>query len=104
MASVKSRAQKNRLSLPGRTDKRIDALLSLLSENTTIVISGAQIAKELIGGLANQRVEDEGRARGEDRVNRLVELCAAHRKIPLGESLALPKTPTKSGSVSGCRA
>jgi BirA family biotin operon repressor/biotin-[acetyl-CoA-carboxylase] ligase len=54
MASVKSRAQKNRLSLPGRTDKRIDALLSLLSENTTIVISGAQIAKEI--GVRRQTV------------------------------------------------
>ncbi|MGH9864047.1 MAG: biotin--[acetyl-CoA-carboxylase] ligase, partial [Candidatus Acidiferrales bacterium] len=48
------RVQKNRSSLPGRTDKRIDALLSLLSENTTIVISGAQIAKEI--GVRRQTV------------------------------------------------
>jgi len=54
MVAVKSRTQKNRLSLPGPTDKRIDALLSLLSENTTIVISGAQIAKEI--GVRRQTV------------------------------------------------
>ncbi len=54
MVAVKSRAQKNRPSLLGRTDKRIDALLSLLSENTTIVISGAQIAKEI--GVRRQTV------------------------------------------------
>ncbi|HET6200285.1 MAG TPA: biotin--[acetyl-CoA-carboxylase] ligase [Candidatus Acidoferrales bacterium] len=54
MVATKSRAQKNRPSLLGRTDKRIDALLSLLSENTTIVISGAQIAKEI--GVRRQTV------------------------------------------------
>ncbi|HLJ41722.1 MAG TPA: biotin--[acetyl-CoA-carboxylase] ligase [Candidatus Acidoferrales bacterium] len=54
MVAVKSCAQKNRSSLPGRTDKRIDALLSLLTENTTIVISGAQIAKEI--GVRRQTV------------------------------------------------
>jgi BirA family transcriptional regulator, biotin operon repressor / biotin---[acetyl-CoA-carboxylase] ligase len=31
----------------GLTDRRIDALLTLLSENTTIVISGSKIAKEI---------------------------------------------------------
>ncbi|HKV28120.1 MAG TPA: biotin--[acetyl-CoA-carboxylase] ligase [Candidatus Acidoferrales bacterium] len=51
---AKSRIQKNRPNLPDRTDKRIDALLSLLSENTTIVISGAQIAKEI--GVRRQTV------------------------------------------------
>lgn len=54
MVATKSRAQTNRPSPPGRTDKRIDALLSLLSENTTIVISGAQIAKEI--GVRRQTV------------------------------------------------
>ena len=34
-------------TLPGTTDKRIAALLTLLSENATIVISGARIAKEI---------------------------------------------------------
>src|SRR3974390_1843645 len=35
------------LSLPGTTDKRLAALLTLLSENATIVISGARIAREI---------------------------------------------------------
>ena len=34
-------------SLPGTTDKRIAAMLTLLSENATIVISGARIAREI---------------------------------------------------------
>src|SRR5207245_9731381 len=34
-------------SLPGTTDKRIGALLTLLADNATIVISGARIAKEI---------------------------------------------------------
>src|SRR5487761_4001 len=54
MVSVKSRARKSRSSLPGPTDKRIDAMLSLLVENPTIVISGAQIAKEI--GVRRQTV------------------------------------------------
>lgn len=33
--------------LRGTTDQRIDALLTLLVENSTIVVSGAQIAKEI---------------------------------------------------------
>lgn len=46
---------KNRQSnLPGPTDRRIDALLSLLAENSTIVISGAKIAKEI--GVKRQTV------------------------------------------------
>jgi BirA family biotin operon repressor/biotin-[acetyl-CoA-carboxylase] ligase len=36
--------QKN---LPGTTDRRIDALLALLSDNAMIVISGAKIAREI---------------------------------------------------------
>jgi len=40
--------------LPGTTDRRIDALLTLLAENSTIVISGAKIAKEI--GVTRQRV------------------------------------------------
>jgi BirA family biotin operon repressor/biotin-[acetyl-CoA-carboxylase] ligase len=45
----------NRLtSLPGSTDRRIDALLTLLAENSTIVISGAKIAKEI--GVTRQQV------------------------------------------------
>jgi len=34
-------------SLPGTTDKRLAGLLTLLSENSTIVISGGRIAKEI---------------------------------------------------------
>ena len=34
-------------TLPGTTDKRIAALLTLLAENATIVISGARIAREI---------------------------------------------------------
>ena len=40
--------------LPGSTDRRIDALLTLLAENSTIVISGAQVAKEI--GVSRQQV------------------------------------------------
>lgn len=54
MGRAKSHKQTNRSSLPGPTDKRIDALLLLLAENTTIVISGAQIAKEI--GVRRQTV------------------------------------------------
>ena len=39
---------------PGTTDRRIDALLTLLAENATIVISGAKIAKEI--GVSRQAV------------------------------------------------
>jgi BirA family transcriptional regulator, biotin operon repressor / biotin---[acetyl-CoA-carboxylase] ligase len=41
-------------TLAGATDRRIDALLTLLSENTTIVISGEKIAKEI--GVTRQQV------------------------------------------------
>ena len=40
--------------LPGATDRRIDALLTLLAENSTIVISGAKIAREI--GVSRQQV------------------------------------------------
>lgn len=39
---------------PGVTDRRIDALLTLLAENATIVVSGATIAKEI--GVTRQQV------------------------------------------------
>jgi BirA family transcriptional regulator, biotin operon repressor / biotin---[acetyl-CoA-carboxylase] ligase len=41
-------------TLPATTDRRIDALLTLLAENATIVISGAKIAKEI--GVSRQQV------------------------------------------------
>ena len=39
---------------PGTTDRRTDALLTLLAENATIVISGAKIAREI--GVTRQQV------------------------------------------------
>src|ERR1700732_831662 len=47
-------ATKRLANLPGTTDRRIDALLTLLAENSTIVISGARIAKEI--GVSRQQV------------------------------------------------
>src|ERR1700735_3612009 len=47
-------ATKRMANLPGITDRRIDALLTLLAENSTIVISGAKIAKEI--GVTRQQV------------------------------------------------
>ena len=40
--------------LPGSTQRQIFELLSLLAENSTIVISGAQIAREI--GVSRQQV------------------------------------------------
>jgi len=47
-------ATKRMADLPGTTDRRIDALLTLLAENSTIVISGAKIANEI--GVTRQQV------------------------------------------------
>jgi BirA family biotin operon repressor/biotin-[acetyl-CoA-carboxylase] ligase len=47
-------ATKRLANLPGTTDRRIDGLLTLLAENSTIVISGAKIAKEI--GVTRQQV------------------------------------------------
>lgn len=47
-------ATKRLTDLPGTTDRRIDALLTLLAENATIVVSGAKIAKEI--GVTRQQV------------------------------------------------
>lgn len=47
-------ATKRMATVPGITDRRIDALLTLLAENSTIVISGAKIAKEI--GVTRQQV------------------------------------------------
>jgi len=45
---------KSKTGISGTTDRRIDALLTLLAENATIVISGAKIAKEI--GVSRQQV------------------------------------------------
>ncbi|MDE3110627.1 MAG: biotin--[acetyl-CoA-carboxylase] ligase [Acidobacteriota bacterium] len=47
-------AAKRLADLPGATDRRIDALVTLLAENATIVVSGAKIAKEI--GVTRQQV------------------------------------------------
>jgi BirA family transcriptional regulator, biotin operon repressor / biotin---[acetyl-CoA-carboxylase] ligase len=47
-------ATKRMANLPGATDRRIDALLTLLAENSTIVVNGAKIAKEI--GVTRQQV------------------------------------------------
>jgi BirA family biotin operon repressor/biotin-[acetyl-CoA-carboxylase] ligase len=47
-------ARKSVSDNPGTTDRRIDALLTLLAENATIVISGAKIAREI--GVTRQQV------------------------------------------------
>jgi BirA family transcriptional regulator, biotin operon repressor / biotin---[acetyl-CoA-carboxylase] ligase len=47
-------ANKRTTTLPGITDRRVDALLTLLAENTTIIISGAKIAQEI--GVSRQAV------------------------------------------------
>lgn len=47
-------ATKRFQDLPGITDRRTDALLTLLAENATIVVSGAKIAKEI--GVTRQQV------------------------------------------------
>ncbi len=47
-------AAKRLTGLPGATDRRIDALLTLLAENATIVVSGAELAREI--GVTRQQV------------------------------------------------
>jgi BirA family transcriptional regulator, biotin operon repressor / biotin---[acetyl-CoA-carboxylase] ligase len=47
-------ATKRMANLPVTTDRRIDALLTLLAENSTIVVNGAKIAKEI--GVTRQQV------------------------------------------------
>lgn len=47
-------ARKPAENIAGTTDRRIDALLALLAENSTIVVNGAKIAKEI--GVTRQQV------------------------------------------------
>jgi len=53
-ASCLAMPRKSTITLPGTTDRRIDALLTLLAENATFVISGEKIAKEI--GVSRQQV------------------------------------------------
>ena len=54
MSSTRSQTKTKNPCLPGPTDRRIDALLALLAENPTNVISGVSIAKEI--GVKRQTV------------------------------------------------
>jgi BirA family biotin operon repressor/biotin-[acetyl-CoA-carboxylase] ligase len=70
---------KSKPLLPGTTDRRITALVTLLAENSTIVISGARIAREI--GVSRstvwrwvQRLRELGvRAKGHPRVGYYLE-------------------------------
>jgi BirA family biotin operon repressor/biotin-[acetyl-CoA-carboxylase] ligase len=70
---------KSKTSLPGTTDRRITALVTLLAENATIVISGARIAREI--GVSRstvwrwvQRLRELGvRAKGHPRTGYYLE-------------------------------
>src|ERR1700739_5016498 len=66
-------------SLPGTTDRRLAALLTLLSENATIVISGARIAREIGGSRSTvwrwvERLRELGvRVKGQPRTGYFLE-------------------------------
>src|SRR5579859_7941318 len=70
---------KAKTTLPGTTDRRITALVTLLAENATIVISGARIAREI--GVSRstvwrwvQRLRELGvRAKGHPRTGYYLE-------------------------------
>jgi len=70
---------KAKTPLPGSTDRRITALVTLLAENATIVISGARIAREI--GVSRstvwrwvQRLRELGvRAKGHPRTGYFLE-------------------------------
>lgn len=70
---------KSKTNLPGTTDRRITALVTLLAENATIVVSGARIAREI--GVSRstvwrwvQRLRELGvRAKGHPRTGYYLE-------------------------------
>ena len=70
---------KAKTTLPGTTDRRITALVTLLAENATIVVSGARIAREI--GVSRstvwrwvQRLRELGvRAKGHPRTGYFLE-------------------------------
>ena len=47
LAKMAARKKKTAESLPGTTDRHIAALVTLLAENATIVVSGARVAREI---------------------------------------------------------
>lgn len=100
MPSAKSRSKKNSSHLPGPTDRRIDALLALLAENPTNVISGASIAKEIgvkrqtvwrwIETLRESGVNVKGHPRSGYHIERVPDVLAPQLLLPhlRGTSLA----------------
>jgi BirA family transcriptional regulator, biotin operon repressor / biotin---[acetyl-CoA-carboxylase] ligase len=84
-------------TLPGTTDRRIDALLALLSDNTMIVISGAKIAREIgvtrgtvwkwIQKLRALEVRVKGHPRTGYQIERVPDILAPkilHRRLQPG--------------------
>jgi BirA family biotin operon repressor/biotin-[acetyl-CoA-carboxylase] ligase len=84
-------------TLPGSTDRRIDALLALLSDNAMIVISGAKIAREIgvtrstvwrwIEKLRTLGVRVKGHPRNGYQIERVADILAPkilHKRLPPG--------------------
>src|SRR5579863_2991540 len=84
-------------TLPGTTDRRIDALLALLSDNTMIVISGAKIAREIgvtrgtvwkwIQKLRALGVRVKGHPRAGYQIEKVPDILAPkilHKRLPTG--------------------
>ena len=90
-------------TFPGTTDRRIDALLALLADNTMIVISGAKIAREIgvtrgtvwrwIEKLRALGVRVKGHPRTGYQIERVPDILAPkllHRRLhpgPLGKRI-----------------
>jgi BirA family transcriptional regulator, biotin operon repressor / biotin---[acetyl-CoA-carboxylase] ligase len=90
-------------TLPGTTDRRIDSLLALLSDNAMIVISGAKIAREIgvtrgtvwrwIEKLRALGVRVKGHPRTGYQIERVPDILAPkllHRRLqpgPLGKRI-----------------
>jgi BirA family transcriptional regulator, biotin operon repressor / biotin---[acetyl-CoA-carboxylase] ligase len=83
--------------LPGTTDRRIDALLALLSDNAMIVISGAKIAREIgvtrttvwrwIEKLRALGVRVKGHPRNGYQIEKVADILAPkilHRRLAQG--------------------
>src|SRR5579862_8891407 len=84
-------------TLPGTTDRRIDALLALLSDNAMIVISGPKIAREIgvtrstvwrwIEKLRALGVRVKGHPRSGYQIERVPDILAPkilHKRLPSG--------------------
>jgi BirA family biotin operon repressor/biotin-[acetyl-CoA-carboxylase] ligase len=84
-------------TLPGTTDRRIDALLALLSDNAMIVISGSKIAREIgvtrftvwrwIEKLRTLGVRVKGYPRSGYQIEKVADVLAPkllHKRLPQG--------------------